>query len=37
MEGFLYTDPEQLVEEHCHLLFSDFAALASGSIKDKLE
>jgi hypothetical protein len=37
MEGFLYTDPEQLLEEHCHLLFSDFAALASGPIKDKLE
>ena len=39
MEGFLYTNPEQLFEfeEHCHLLFSDFAALASGPIKDKLE
>jgi hypothetical protein len=37
MEGFLYTDPEQLLEEHCHLLFSDFAALASGPIEDKLE
>ena len=37
MEGFLYTDPEQLVEEHCHLLFSDFAALAFSPIKDKLE
>jgi hypothetical protein len=37
MEGFLYTDPEQILEEHCHLLFSDFAALASGPIKDKLE
>jgi hypothetical protein len=34
MEGFLYTNPEQLLEEHCHLLFSDFAALASGPIKD---
>jgi hypothetical protein len=37
MEGFLYTDLEQLLEEHHHLLFSDFAALASGFIKDKLE
>jgi hypothetical protein len=37
MEGFLHTDPEQLFEEHRHLLFSDFAALAPGHIKDKLE
>jgi hypothetical protein len=37
MEGFLHTVPEQLLEEHCHLLFSDFAALASGPTKDKLE
>jgi hypothetical protein len=37
MEGFLHTDPEQLLEEHCHLLFSDFAALASSPIKDNLE
>jgi hypothetical protein len=37
MEGFLHTDPEQLLEEHCHLLFSDFAALASSPTKDKLE
>jgi hypothetical protein len=37
MEGFLYTGPEQLLKEHHHLLFSDFAALASGPIKDKLE
>jgi hypothetical protein len=37
MEGLLHTDPDQLLEEHCHLLFSDFAALASGPIKDKLE
>ncbi len=37
MEGFLHTDPQQLLEEHCHLLFSDFAALASGPTKDKLE
>ncbi len=35
MEGFLHTDPEHLLEEHFHLLFSDFAALASGPIKDK--
>ncbi len=34
MEGFLHTDPEQLLKEHCHLLFSDFDALASGPIKD---
>ena len=37
MEGFLHTNPEQLLEEHCHLLFSNFAALASGLTKDKLE
>jgi hypothetical protein len=37
MEDFLYTDPEQLLEEHRHLLFSDFAALVSGPIKGKLE
>ena len=37
IEGFLHTDLEQLLEEHCHLLFSDFAALASGPTKDKLE
>ncbi len=36
-EGVLHTDPEQLLEEHCHLLFSDFAALVSGPTKDKLE
>jgi hypothetical protein len=36
MEGFQHTDPEQLLEEHHHLLFSDFAALASGPTKDKL-
>ncbi len=24
-------------EKHCHLLFSDFVALASGPTKDKLE
>ncbi len=37
MEGFLHTDQEQLLEEHCHLLFSDFTALASGPTKNKLE
>ncbi len=37
MEGFLHTDQEQLLKEHRHLLFSDFAALASGPTKDKLE
>ncbi len=37
MEGFLHTNPEQLLEEHCHLLFSDFVALASGPTKDKLK
>ena len=37
MEGFLHTDSEQLLEEHHHLLFSDFAALTSGPTKDKLE
>ncbi len=37
MEGFLHTDPEQLLEEHHHLLFSDFAALASSPTKDKLK
>ncbi len=37
MEGFLHTDPEQLLEKHRHLLFSAFVALASGPTKDKLE
>jgi hypothetical protein len=37
MEGFLHADPEQLLEKHRHLLLSDFAALVSGPIKDKLE
>jgi hypothetical protein len=37
MEDFLHTDPEQLLKEHRHLLFSDFAALASIPIKAKLE
>jgi hypothetical protein len=37
MVGFLHTDQEQLLEEHCHLLFSDSAALASGPTKHKLE
>jgi hypothetical protein len=36
-EGILHTGPEELLQEHHHLLFSDFAALASGPIKDKLE
>jgi hypothetical protein len=36
MEDFL-TDPKQLLEKHCHLLFSDSAALAFGPIKNKLE
>jgi hypothetical protein len=37
IEGFLHTDPEQLLEEHRHLLFSNFAALATSPTKDKLE
>jgi hypothetical protein len=37
MEAFLHAGPEQILDEHCHLLFSDFAALTSGSTKDKLE
>jgi hypothetical protein len=37
IEGFLHTDPEQLFKEHRHLLFSDFAALASGPTKDYLK
>jgi hypothetical protein len=37
MEGFLHTNLKQLLEEHCHLLFSDVAALASGPTKDKME
>jgi hypothetical protein len=37
MEGFLHTDPEQLLKEHRHLLFSDLVALASGPTKDKLD
>jgi hypothetical protein len=36
IRGFLHTDPEQLLEEHRHLLFSDFTALAFDPIKDKL-
>jgi hypothetical protein len=36
MEEFLYTHPEQLLEEHQHLLFLDFVALAPGPTKDKL-
>jgi hypothetical protein len=36
-EGFLHTDPGQLLKEHHCLLFSDFVAVASGSTKDKLE
>jgi hypothetical protein len=28
----LHTDPEQLPEEHHHLLFSDFSALTAGPI-----
>jgi hypothetical protein len=37
IEGFLHTDPEQLLEEHRHLLLSDFAALVFGPPKDKME
>jgi hypothetical protein len=37
MEGFLHTDPEQLLGEHRCLLFSDFAALKSSPIKNKLQ
>jgi hypothetical protein len=37
MKSFLHTDLEQLLKELCHLLFSDFAALASSPTKDKLE
>ncbi len=37
MKVFLHTNLEQALEEHCHLLFSDFTDLASGSTKDKLE
>jgi hypothetical protein len=37
MEGFLHTDPEQLLKEHHHLLFLDLVALTSGPTKDKLE
>jgi hypothetical protein len=37
MKGFLHTDPEQLLKEHRHLPFSDFAVLASCPTKDKLE
>jgi hypothetical protein len=37
MVGFLHTDPEQFLGKHCHLLFSYFAALTSGPIKDELE
>ncbi len=37
MEEFLNTDLEQLLEEHCHLLFSDFVMLASGPTNNKQE
>jgi hypothetical protein len=37
MEGFLHTDPEQLLKEHHHLLFSDFTVLVFGPTKNKLE
>ena len=37
MEGFLQTDPEQLLEEHQHLLFLDFVALAPDPTKDEVE
>ena len=37
IEGFLHTDPEQLLKEYHHPLFSDFAALASGPTNDKLK
>ena len=31
MEGFLHSNPEQLLEEHHNLLFSDFNALTAHS------
>jgi hypothetical protein len=37
IEDFLHTDLEQLLEEHHHLLFSEFAALVSGPTKETLE
>jgi hypothetical protein len=37
MKDFLHTDQEQLLEDHCHLLFLDFVALTSSPMTDKLE
>ena len=37
MEGYLHTDPAQLLEENRHLLYSNFVALAEGPTKDKME
>jgi len=37
MEGYLHTDPAQLLEENRHLLYSNFVALAEGPTKDRVE
>jgi len=37
MEGYLHTDPAQLLEENSHLLYSNFVALAEGPMKDGVE
>ena len=37
MEGYLHTDPAQLLEENHHLLYSNFVALAEGPTKDRVE
>ncbi len=35
MDKYLDTDPEELLREHTHLLFTNFKNLAEGPIKDK--
>ena len=37
MEGYLHTDPAQLLEKNRHLLCSNLVALAEGPTKDKME
>ena len=35
IEQCLDTDPEELLQEHKHLLFTNFKKLAAGPVKDK--
>jgi hypothetical protein len=37
IEGYLHTDPAQILEGNRHLLYSNFVALAEGPTKDKME